>query len=157
MVDAQHHPEALPLPFEEARVGDAMSRGVISCPPETPLRVVARMMATFGVHAIFVFEHQDEDDEAPSLWGVVSDLDLVAATQLDLDSVTARASAVTPFVTVSADQSLGEAAVLMAQHGIAHLAVIDPASRRPTGVVSTLDIARAVATGLGARETFPSA
>jgi CBS domain-containing protein len=89
MVSAMHRPDELPVPFETATVADAMSRGVISCPPETPLRVVARMMATFGVHAIFVFEHIDEDDEAPQLWAVVSDLDLVAATQLDLDTLTA--------------------------------------------------------------------
>ena len=157
MVETRHEQQALPLPFDEAQVGDAMSRGLISCPPETPLRVVARMMATFGVHAIFVFESRDEDDEMPRLWGVVSDLDLVAATQLDLDAVTAGASAVTPFVTVAADHPLGEAASLMAQHGIAHLAVVDPRSRRPVGVVSTLDIARAVAASHGARETFPSA
>ena len=65
------------MAFETATVRDAMSNGVISCPPETPLRVVARMMATFGVHAIFVFEYAEEDD-APQLWAVVSDLDLVA-------------------------------------------------------------------------------
>jgi CBS domain-containing protein len=89
MVNAEHRPQKLAVPFETATVGDAMSNGVISCTPETPLRIVARMMATFGVHAIFVFEHADEDDEAPQLWGVVSDLDLVAATQLDLDTLTA--------------------------------------------------------------------
>jgi CBS domain-containing protein len=157
MVEANHGTEGLPVPFEAARVGDAMSRGVISCPPETPLRVVARMMATFGVHAVFVFEHQDEDDEAARLWGVVSDLDLVAATQLDLDTVTAGATAVTPFVLVAADRPVGEAAGLMAQHGIAHLAVTDPLTLRPIGVISTLDVARTVAAGHGARETFPSA
>jgi CBS domain-containing protein len=156
MVEAKHDPEALPVPFGAASVGDAMSRGVISCPPETPLRVVARMMATFGVHAIFVFEHQDEDDEAPHLWAVVSDLDLVAATQLDLDTVTAGTTAVTPFVTVAADRPIAEAADLMAQHGIAHLAVTDPHSRRPIGVISTLDIAQSVAAGHDVRETFPS-
>ncbi len=96
MVYAEHRQEKLPVPFETATVGDAMSRGVLSCPPETPLRVVARMMATYGVHAIFVFEPTDEDDEAPRLWAVVSDLDLVAATQLDLDTLTAGATAVTP-------------------------------------------------------------
>jgi CBS domain-containing protein len=157
MVDAKDHPDALPVPFDAARVGDVMSRGVISCTPETPLRVVARMMATFGVHAIFVFEHQDEDDEVARLWAVVSDLDLVAATQLDVDGITAGATAVTPFVTVAADRPLVEAASLMAQHGIAHLAVTDPLSRRPIGVVSTLDLARAVAADHGVRETFPSA
>jgi CBS domain-containing protein len=134
-----------------------MSRGVISCPPETPLRIVARMMATFGIHAVFVFEHQDEDDEAPRLWALVSDLDLVAATQLDLDSVTAGATAVTPLVSVGADRPISEAAEMMAQHGVAHLAVTERGSRRPVGVISTLDIARAVAADLGTRETFPSA
>src|SRR6478672_7566653 len=86
MVYVTHRPEEPPVAFEVGTVGDAMSRGVISCPPETPLRVVARMMATYGVHAIFVFEYA-EDGEAPQLWSVVSDLDLVAATPLDLDEL----------------------------------------------------------------------
>jgi CBS domain-containing protein len=157
MISVAHRPEELPMAFETATVGDAMSRGVISCPSETPLRVVARMMATFGVHAIFVFEHVEEDDEERKLWAVVSDLDLVAATELDLDALTAGATAVTPLVSVPADRSIAEAGGLMAQYGIAHLAVTDPCSRRPIGVISTLDIARAIAAGHGPRETFPSA
>jgi len=157
MISAKHRRQELPAAFEPATVGDAMSRGVISCAPETPLRVVARMMATYGVHAVFVFESADETDESPQLWAVVSDLDLVAATQLDLDALTAGGAAVTPLVTIRADGSIGEAGGLMAQYGIAHLAVTDPDSRRPIGVISTLDIARAVAAGLGPRETFPSA
>ena len=157
MVNATHRRDERPIPFETATVADAMSRGVISCPPETPLRVVARMMATYGVHAIFVFEHVDEDDEAAQLWAVVSDLDLVAAAQLDLDTLTAGATAVTPLVSVPADRSIGEAGSLMAQYGIAHLAVTDPVSRRPIGVISTLDIARAIAADSGPRETFASA
>ena len=157
MVDARHKSDALPVAYDIATVGDAMSRGVISVPPETPLRVVARMMATFRVHAIFVFEHTDEDDEAPRLWAVVSDLDLVAAAQRDLDHQTAGATAVTPLVTVATNRPMAEAAGLMARHGIAHLAVTDPATRRPIGVISTLDIAQAVAAGLDPGETFASA
>jgi len=157
MADVPHHSDELPVAYDIATVADAMSRGVISVPPETPLRTVARMMATFRVHAIFVFEHTDEDDEAQRLWAVVSDLDLVAATQRDLDRQTAGATAVTPLVTVSSNRPMAEAAGLMAQHGVAHLAVTDPSTRRPIGVISTLDIAEAVAAGLGARETFASA
>src|SRR5438067_7085154 len=149
-----HRQEQPPVAVETGTVGDAMSRGVISCPPETPLRVVARVMATHGVHAIFVFEHTDEDDEARKLWAVVSDLDLVAATRLDLDTLTAGATAVTPLVAVPADTSIAEAGSLMAQYGIAHLAVTEPDFDRPIGVISTLDIARAIAAGLGPRETF---
>jgi CBS domain-containing protein len=144
MVNAEHRREQ-PAPFETSTVGDAMSNGVISCPPETPLRVVARMMATFSVHAIFVFEHADEEDEAPQLWAVVSDLDLVAATPLDLDGLTAGSTAVTPLVSIAAERPIAEAGALMASYGIAHLAVTDRRSRRPIGVISTLDIARAVA------------
>jgi len=33
----------------------------------------------------------------------------------------------------------------MAESGVSHLAVVDPLTRRPVGVVSTLDIARAIA------------
>ena len=156
MVVAEHRKQDLPVAFEAATVGDAMSRGLISCPPETPLRVVARMMATFGVHAIFVFEHMDEDDEALQLWALVSDLDLVAAAPLDQDTLTAGATAVTPLVTVAADKPIAAAGSLMAEYGIAHLAVTDPESRRPIGVISTLDIARAIAAGHGPRETFAS-
>lgn len=156
VMQAERRPEELPVAFETATVGDAMSHGVISCPPETPLRVVARMMATHGVHAIFVFEYEEEEGDGLHLWAVVSDLDLVAATRLDLDTLTAGATAVTPLVSVAADRSIGEAGALMAQYGIAHLAVTGPGSRRPIGVISTLDIARAIAAGLGPRETFAS-
>jgi CBS domain-containing protein len=142
MLSAEPVPHQTPLALETATVGDAMNRGVISCPSETPLRVVARMMATHGVHAIFVL---DSDDEARHLWAVVSDLDLAAATQLDLDALTAGETAVTPLVSVVAEASIPEAGSLMAQYGIAHLAVTEPGSNRPIGVISTLDIARVVA------------
>ena len=106
MTTVTHHEQTLPVPFETAHVSDAMSPGVISCPPETPLRVVARMMSTFSVHSVFVFEHQEEDDEDMQLWGVVSDLDLVAAGRLDVDTRTAGGSAVTPLVTVCSTEPL---------------------------------------------------
>ena len=157
MTGTAHTEQSMPVPFETATVAEAMSPGVISCPPETPLRIVARMMATFNVHSIFVFEHRDEDDEDTQLWGIVSDLDLVAAGRLDVDACTAGASAVTPIVAVRTDAPLAHAADMMAQHGIAHLAVVEPDSGRPIGVLSTLDIARSIAVGTGVRETQASA
>jgi len=157
MTKLTHSEQPLPVAFESATVADAFSPGVISCPPETPLRAVARMMATFNVHSIFVFEHREEDDEDTQLWGVVSDLDLVAAGRLDVDQRTAGASAVTPIVAVRTDAPLAHAADMMAQHGIAHLAVVEPESGRPIGVLSTLDIARSIAVATGAGETQPSA
>jgi signal-transduction protein with cAMP-binding, CBS, and nucleotidyltransferase domain len=121
-----------------------MTRGLVSCPPQTPLRSVAKLMAEHRVHSVFVFDYGREDDETVELWGLVSDLDLVAAAWADVDGQTAGNTAVTPLVYVSSDDDLRHAAQLMAETGVSHLAVVDPLTRRPAGVISTLDIARAV-------------
>lgn len=138
------HPQTT-VSFEDATVADAMSRGVINCTPDTTLRGVARLMAAYGVHAVFVFDYGEEADETTRLAAVVSDLDLVAAAWAGIDERTAGESAIAPLVTVSCDDRLELAAELMAQHGVSHLAVIDARSHRPVGVLSTLDIARIVA------------
>ncbi len=134
-----------PIALAAARVADAMSVGVINCSPDTPLREVARLMATYRVHSVFVYDHGDEGDDAGELWGLVSDLDLVAAAWAGADERTAGDSAVAPLVTVRSDDRLEHAAQLMAEHGVSHLAVMDEASCRPVGVLSTLDIARVIA------------
>jgi CBS domain-containing protein len=134
-----------PVPFVRASVADVMTEGLISCAPSTPLRSVARLMATHRVHSVFVFDYGQEDDETTELWGLVSDLDLVAAAWADVDEQTAGESAVTPLVYVARGDDLRHAAQLMAESGVSHLAVVDPATQRPVGVVSTLDIARAIA------------
>jgi CBS domain-containing protein len=149
--------ERVPVPFCDASVADAMSHGVIRCAPETPLRAVARIMATYNVHAVYVFDYGDEADENVELWGLVSDLDVAAAACGEIDARTAGRSAVTPLLTVWSDQPLAEAAELMSLKGTAHLAVLDPVTRRPVGVVSTLDVARAIAAGQGVREVQASA
>jgi CBS domain-containing protein len=132
-------------PIEELRVVDAMHPGMISCPPETPLRTVARMMATYRVHAILV--HADEGEELPSgtEWGVVTDTDLVrAANSQDLDALVARQLAATPAVTVPTAEPLVRALQLMVEHEITHVIAVERRSLRPIGVVSTLDVARAL-------------
>ncbi len=138
-------PSERALSFEAATVADAMSSGVIHCTPETSLRAVARLMASHNVHAVFVFNYGNEADETTELWGMVSDLDVVAAACGNIDACTAALSAVSPLQTVTSDEPLTIAAQAMAFNGLAHLAVLDPVTRRPVGVLSTLDVARVVA------------
>ena len=128
--------------LETTSVIDAMSTGVINCPPDTPLCGVARLMVDHHIHAVYVFDYGFEDDENVTPWGLVSDLDLVAAAQGDFDTRSARDAAVTPLVTILSTDSLERAAEVMAEHGVSHLAVLDAARGRPIGVVSTLDVAR---------------
>ena len=131
--------------ISETRVGEAMHRGVLTCERETPLTEVARTMADQAVHCIVV--ESGSGDGGP-LWGVVSDLDLVAAaTVRDLDDQTAGGSAASPIVMVTPAEPLERAAQLMTEHSTAHLLVVDGPGLRPVGVLSTLDIASTLAEG----------
>jgi CBS domain-containing protein len=136
----------LDSPLQRLRVIDVMHPGVIACPLDTPLRDVARMMTTYRVHAIMVMAH--EADELPHglLWGVISDTDLIrAARTADIDAQTARSLAATPAVTVATVDPLERAIDLMVENATSHLIVVERHSLRPIGVVSTLDVARALA------------
>jgi CBS domain-containing protein len=134
-------------PIDELRVIDAMHPGMISCPPETPLRTVARMMATYRVHAILVHPH--EDSPGGERWGVLTDADLVrSALEVDLDSVTAGDVAASPVLVVTTVDPLERAIQLMVEHEVTHVVAVERHSARPLGVVSTLDVARILA-GLG--------
>jgi CBS domain-containing protein len=119
-------------------VAEAMTPGVLACLPVTPLRDVARQMARHRVHAIVVFGSED----ALHPCGVVSDLDLVAAIGTHAN---AGAVAASPVVTVTPDVSLEHAATLMREHATSHLLVVSDRGF-PVGVISSLDVARALAT-----------
>ena len=123
-------------------VTDAMHVGVLTCDRDTPLVDVAATMARERVHCVVVESGSGERAEP---WGVVSDLDLVAAAAVrDLGEQTAGGSAATPLVLVAPAEPLDRAAQLMAENGTSHLLVVDPGDRRPVGVLSTIDIARAL-------------
>jgi CBS domain-containing protein len=124
------------------RVGEAMHAGVFTCEREALLSEVAGQMARELVHCIVV---ESGSGDAGPPWGIISDLDLVAAASVrDLDEQCAGGSAATPVVMVSPAETLERAAQLMTEHGTAHLIVVDPVQQRPIGVLSTLDIAGAL-------------
>jgi CBS domain-containing protein len=118
-------------------VADVMSPGLLACPPSMSLRAVAAMMVVHQVHAVATW---DPPDGAPA---VVTDLDLVAAADA-IGSADAAAVA-RPCGTVAPGDRLLAAAATMAESGDAHLIVIEPESGHPTGMLSTFDVAAAVA------------
>jgi signal-transduction protein with cAMP-binding, CBS, and nucleotidyltransferase domain len=127
--------------LDATRVGDAMHDGVLSCSADTPLSAVAELMAAHGVHCVVVAESDDV-----GVWGVISDLDLVAASGVrDLDAQSAGGSAATPALAIRPDDTLQRAAQMMTEHAAAHLLVVDDGSGKPVGVLSTLDVARVLA------------
>ncbi len=125
------------------KVSSAMHHGVIACHSGSTLRDVARTMANVGIHAVVVWG--DTEDDSVGLWAIVSDLDLVAAVArgetLAGSAVGASRSEV---VTIRPDDTLLHAATLMEQTGATHLVVCAEHHDRPVGVLSTLDLARAL-------------
>ena len=129
-------------PFKDAKVHDAMRVGVVTCRPETNLANVARMMVGYGIHSVVVADVQGET----GLWGIVTSLDLARVAD-KLDSVTAGDAASTDLVTISSNESLEQAAKLMAQHGVTHLIAVQPDTGQPAGMISARTIAAALAHG----------
>jgi CBS domain-containing protein len=128
--------------YEDAAVSDAMRPGVFACPARTPLITVARMMATHHVHSVVVTGRETDESgrSGERAWGIVTDVDLMRVA--DEAVVLTAAHVATPDVlTVSPETPLREAAHLMAGERISHLVVVDPASKQPIGVLSSLDIA----------------
>lgn len=123
------------------RVADAMHAGVLTCGRETSLEDVAKTMTRERVHCVVV---EGGSDGGGGLWGVVSDLDLVAAaTVRDLGKQSAGGSAASPVVMVAHDETLARGAQLMTEHCTSHLLVVD-GDGYPVGVLSTIDIAAAL-------------
>jgi CBS domain-containing protein len=130
--------------FEHARVGDAMHPGVVSCTPDTPLRMVAQIMAQRHIHSVVVV---DLDESEADGWAVVTDVDVLGAASGDLDLQTAGGVAATELPTIAVDEALSRAAQLMAEHEVTHMIVVDAARGSAVGVVSSLDIAGVLAWG----------
>ncbi len=61
--------------------------------------------------------------------------------------MTAGSVAATEAVSVDASTPLGEAAELMAEHATSHLVVTSTRREMPVGIVSSLDVATALAWG----------
>lgn len=126
---------------QQKTVGEVMHAGVISCRPDATLRTVAGILAAHRIHAVVV---ATEDEHAPC--AVVTDRDVVFGhSRGELDRSTARDAASEPTITVRADTDLRHAAELMAHYGTSHVIVTESGGRRPVGILSSLDVAAAVA------------
>lgn len=127
--------------FQHALVADAMRPGVISCPPDSSMRDVARIMTTNHVHAVVV-----RGIAGGGAWGVVTDRDLLAVAS-GAEDQNAGSSASEVLVTIAPEERLEVACELMRAHGVSHVMVVDAQHNQPLGVVSTLDVAGIVAWG----------
>lgn len=145
-VTPRHGSYLLPQ-FEHATVADAMHPGILSCDAEATLTDVARLMSSHHVHCIVVADMADGEANDAPVWGIISDLALVRAGMTPNAPDTARALARRPVPEVDTTAALREAAELMLTEGTSHIVAVNPDTRRPVGILSTLDVAGVLAWG----------
>jgi CBS domain-containing protein len=131
--------------ISKVRVSDVMHPGVVSCASQTPLAQVAQLMADNDVHAVFV------DGMTPQLHAherlveaFVTDQDLMRAIGAGRVYAEAGQTTTSHVTAVHADDPLQRAAELMGREGCSHLIVLSRDGLEPLGVISSLDIARAL-------------
>lgn len=127
--------------FPNATVADAMTPGIITCAPETPVETVAELMATHHVHAVAVGGLAADH----LVWAVIDSMDLIRALHRPELGTHAEAISGRPSLPIDPEAPLSDALRLMDEHNAAHLVVVDDG--RPVGVLSTLDVAAAAAWG----------
>ena len=121
-------------------VAGVMHVGLVTCASDVGLDTVAALMSRERIHCVVVM------NGAAAVWGIVSDVDLIAAASVrPLSEQQAGGTSMKPAVTIEPDASLEHAARVMTRAGVAHLVVVDPVEQRPVGMLSTLDLAGALA------------
>ena len=103
-------------------------------------------MAAHHVHCVAVMGISHKTPEC-FVWGIISDLDLIAAGIRNEQEPTARDLAGQPVITVKPTVPLREAGEAMLSNGVSHLVVTDAEAGRPIGILSTLDLAGVLAWG----------
>ena len=134
-----------------ATVADLMHPRIVGCSRRTPVRDVAELMLQHRTHSVLVDALPGGEDAGAAPGALLSAVDLCAAVGQDADRLTAGTLATRPAVTVVPEASVAHAVRLMREHEVSHLLVVHPRSGLPVGVVSALDLVRAIAWGPPAR------
>ena len=129
-----------------ARVANVMHHGIVTLPPHCSLQEVAAEMATNQVHCVVIeglARGADRDEHL--VWGILSDMDLMRAVAAGQMAIDAGELAATEILTVDPRETVERVACMMAAHDISHVIVVSHETGEPVGVVSTLDVAGALA------------
>jgi CBS domain-containing protein len=128
--------------LSKATAHDVMYPGIATCTADASLVTVARCMAEHRVHCLAVAGIERPGQRLT--WGLVSDMDVVLALHRGALTEPAANIATTEPIAVEEEDSLDRAAALMVEQDTSHVVVVGR-SGLPSGMVSTLDVARILA------------
>ena len=105
------------------------------------------MMSTHHVHCIVVGGTADGGGEESPVLGIVSDFDVLRAAMRPDAPDTASELTRQPVMKVETTSPLRDAAELMLAKSASHVVAVNPVTKRPVGILSTLDVAGIVGWG----------
>jgi CBS domain-containing protein len=123
-------------------VRDVMSRGVVTCFPETTVRQAALRMTEHGLSALVVV-----DDLSGELEGIVSRSDLARVYEQDVDALTVESVMSHEVETIIPNIPVSAAVLIMQDRQLDRLVILHepPTPQRPVGVLSLSDVVRDMA------------
>jgi signal-transduction protein with cAMP-binding, CBS, and nucleotidyltransferase domain len=123
-------------PLKARQVGDLMTRDVVKAPASMTVKEAAALMKKNGVGSLLVSEGQN-------VVGIVTETDIVhKVVSQDLNAQTQKIESIMsfPLLSIEAEHRVDEAAEVMIQNGIRHLAVTQQG--QVVGVISMRDLLR---------------
>ena len=124
--------------FSETKIKDVMTKALITVDPATSLYQISKMMEQGGMGSILV-----KKDGVPS--GIITDRDFaikIAAYGVSMDSPVEKI-ATFPLQTINSNDSLLDAAKLMADKKIRKLAVVEEG--KVVGIITSTDLVNQLA------------
>lgn len=117
-------------------LGELVRRAALTCAPNTPLENALQRMQERDVGSILVVD----DQQTPPVVGILTRTDLIAKIVLPRLPLEQPINAVMscPVMTLQAQDTAADAAMLMALHGLRHVPVLD--GTHVLGVVSERDL-----------------
>jgi CBS domain-containing protein len=115
-----------------------MSRNVVTMSSESNALEVAKMMLERKISSILL------TDETNKIVGIVTERDLlreVCGKNVSAQAVVASSVMSKPLMTIDKNSSIEDAAKLMAENRVRHIAVEDVKNYKLIGVISTIDLA----------------
>ncbi|MBI2137310.1 CBS domain-containing protein [Candidatus Woesearchaeota archaeon] len=123
-------------PEQEYTVSEFMNKDLVEVTPGTPVQRCAQVMAAEKVSSAIVTEDN-------SILGIVTEKDLarkIVAKGLDAKKVLVKDIMTTGVITISPDESLYDAMLLLSRKKIKHLPVV--ADNVAVGIITAMDILR---------------
>jgi CBS domain-containing protein len=125
-------------------VGEAMTRGLVTIPATAQLYAAAQLMDAHRVHGLAVI------DEERNVVGVLSQSDLLRVRAMvhlwsGLTGLAVRHVMTTPALTISAHDTLDEAARIMKGRRVHRLVVMGSDGKTPVGMLSVSDLVHVMA------------